>query len=614
MRNTESMLLRWYAPHFAITLLALVFAAFYSMRAVEKLYTERLVADLETQAYLAAQWLGASEGEFLPTAKIQARCRMLGADTGQRWTLLDAEGRVLGDSEGDVTLMARDTHALRPEIREAFRDGSGWSVRYSATVGRNLIYVARRIDYGRLDLDGRTLGVVRVAVSLTQIEQGLVNARQRLWMFFFVLLLLALATGIWVSRRVVLPMDSLRHGLRKVLRGDLDYRIPHPRARNADDMGGDLNSLAQRMQEQIEELAVERSDREAILSSMTEGVLALDANRRIAWINEAAASMLNVPPACPAGLPVQEVLPHAEFLRAVDAAVASAEATEYEVTVNGETPVVLWVHAAPLRNAGVRSGTVFVFSDLTHQRRLERVRKDFVANVSHELKTPVTAIRGALETLQDGTTHDPSTVTRFLDIARRQSALLERIVNDLLLLSRVESKAGRSLEMETLRLNALLQGAIRVCARNADERHVRIERTCGEDIMLRGHASLLEQAIVNLIDNAVKYGPEGATVHVSAQRRDNLARIEVRDCGPGIARRHLDRIFERFYRIDPGRSRDLGGTGLGLSIVRHITEVHGGHIEVESEPGQGSTFILWLPIDSQTAVEAKGDICEDGPP
>lgn len=599
MRNTRHFLLRWYAPHLGITLLVLAIAAFYSLRAVERLYTQRLITDLETQALLAVKWLGAADGALLPAPQIHDRCLTLGAVTGQRWTILNAEGRVLGDSDGDMTRIARDAHALRPEIRAAFQHGSGWARRRSATVGRNLIYVAKRID-----VNDRPLGVIRVAVPLTQIESGLQTARNRLVLAFGGMLALALTLGLWVSRRTAAPVAALGQALHNVARGNLDFRLAEPQGIGAvDTMSGELNSLAQRMQEQIEALAVERAYREAILSSMTEGVLALDLDRRIAWLNEAAAVMLRVRAARLVGSPLHEVVPHAAFLDAVDAAVANPHPVECEATIGSRPQTVLWIHAAALRNgAGARVGTVFVFNDLTHMRHLQRVRQDFVANVSHELKTPVTAIKGVVETLLDGSRHDPDAVSRFLDIVQRQAAHLDRIVDDLLLLSRLEAQGGRLLDREPVPLAPLLCGAVDVCSRRAAERRVTIDVTGADGIVLQAHPSLLEQALINLIDNAVKYGPEDATVTVAVTRDKDEVRIAVRDQGPGIARQHLDRIFERFYRVDRGRSRDLGGTGLGLSIVRHIADAHLGRVEVESEPGSGSTFSLFLPDNRQQTV------------
>ncbi len=600
-RRPIDYLLRCYVPQLAITLLSLGAAAFYSLRAVERLYTRRLVDDLKIQAFLAGELLLDEGGALLPSETLQERTRRLGAQAGQRWTVLTPDRVVVADSEGDMERIARDRHALRPEIQAAYTAGTGSAMRRSATVDVNLLYVARRIERG-----GRLAGVIRLAVPTTQIEQGLRAARGNLRWAFLGVTLLALAVGLWSSHQNAAPVDDLRHALHQVARGDLDVRVETTPSRPLHEMGGELNSLAQQMQDQIEALAVERGRREAILASMSEGVLAIDMDRRVVWINRAASAMLHSVDASPVGRPVHEVAPHAAFLEAVDAIVGAEGPIEREAVIGGRAPTALWVHAAALRNgSGLRTGSVFVFNDITAMRHLQRVRQDFVANVSHELRTPVTAIRGVADTLLDGSEHSPETAARFLEIIRRQAVHLERIVQDLLLLSKVEAQDGRLLEREPVDLAELLRNAIDVCEQRSRERRTRVDVDCPPGTTLAAHPSLLEQALVNLIDNAIKYGPEEALVTVRAERAEGSVRISVSDSGPGIGRQHLGRIFERFYRVDRGRSRDMGGTGLGLSIVRHIAEVHGGAVSVESEPGAGSIFTLTLP--ATPAAPTDGD-------
>ncbi len=606
-RRPIDYLLRCYFPQLAITLLSLGAAAFYSLRAVERLYTRRLVDDLEIQALLAGELLLDRDGAFLPPERLLEQTRRLGAQSGQRWTVLNSERVVVADSEGDMERIARDRHALRPEIRAAYAAGAGSAQRRSATVDVNLLYVARRLEHR-----GQTAGVIRLAVPITQIEQGLQAVRRTLRRVFLGVTLLALATGLWSAHRNAAPVDDLRQALHQVARGDLDVRVASTPRKPLNEMGGELNSLAQQMREQIEALAVERARREAILASMSEGVLAIDLDRRVVWINRAATVMLRTAETSPVGRPVHEVAPHAAFLDAVDAIVEAEGPIEREATIGGRTSTALWIHAAALRNgSGLRTGSVFVFNNITAMRHLQRVRQDFVANVSHELRTPVTAISGLADTLLDGGDHSPETVGRFLGIIRRQAVHLERIVQDLLLLSKVEVQEGRLLEREPVEMADILRNALDVCEQRSLERHTRIDVDCPPGTVLQAHPSLLEQALINLIDNAIKYGPEESVVAIRVEQDSEAVSISVSDAGPGIAQKHLGRIFERFYRVDRGRSRDMGGTGLGLSIVRHIAEVHGGGVSVASEPGAGSTFTLILPIEPPpsptTAEPTDGD-------
>ena len=334
---------------------------------------------------------------------------------------------------------------------------------------------------------------------------------------------------------------------------------------------------------------------------MTEGVLALDARNRVAAINDAARRQLGIADhPTVVGAPVYELVRRADVLSLVDA--ATEKTVECELLEPGATETALWARASALCGAGgVRIGTLVVLSDISHVRRLERVRQEFVANVSHELRTPITSIIGFAETLLEGkATHDPATTERFLSIIRRQAGHVQSIVTDLLLLSRLESQHG-SLTKEPTPLAGIVGNAIEICQMHAQNRQVDVRMEVPAGMQVCVHAGLLEQALVNLIENAIQYGGGGGKVEIAAETIPNNggARISVRDFGPGIAQSHIDRLFERFYRIDKGRSREQGGTGLGLSIVKHIAQVHGGSVAVASEVGKGSVFSIWLPTNGK---------------
>jgi two-component system phosphate regulon sensor histidine kinase PhoR len=322
--------------------------------------------------------------------------------------------------------------------------------------------------------------------------------------------------------------------------------------------------------------------------------VAVDARQRVVGLNDAARRLLGLGDRAAVGAPIHELLLRADFLELLDAAAATDEAVERGLHDTAQT--ALWARAAALRDAaGVRSGTLIVLSDLSRIRHLERVRQEFVANVSHELRTPITSIIGFVETLLDGALREPATAERFLKIVQRQAGQMQSLVHDLLLLSRLESQAGGSLEKERVPLAGIVGNAIEVCRARADARQVEVVVKLPEGLQVVAHAGLLEQALVNLIANAIQYGG-GGRVEVAAERlAGDDVRVSVRDFGPGIAPEHLDRLFERFYRIDRGRSREAGGTGLGLAIVKHIALVHGGTAAVASQPGQGSVFSIWLP-------------------
>jgi two-component system phosphate regulon sensor histidine kinase PhoR len=327
-----------------------------------------------------------------------------------------------------------------------------------------------------------------------------------------------------------------------------------------------------------------------------EGVLAIDPDERILKLNAAAASLLKVDAERAQGRSVYEVIRDANLLRFIGAVLASAQPLEEEIVLWDAGERFMQAHGTILRDENGRGiGALVVMNDVTRLRRLEAVRRDFVANVSHELKTPVTSIKGFVETLQDGAVDNPADARHFLEIIARHADRLNAIIDDLLLLSRVEEAQAPELVLEPTPLCDVLLAAMQDCEDKAKEKRIPVSLTCPEGSVARINAPLLEQAVVNLLDNAIAYSEPERPVAIEVGETEDEKSIAVRDAGCGIAAEHLSRIFERFYRVDKGRSRKLGGTGLGLAIVKHIAQAHGGRVSVVSAPGQGSTFTIHLP-------------------
>jgi two-component system phosphate regulon sensor histidine kinase PhoR len=351
------------------------------------------------------------------------------------------------------------------------------------------------------------------------------------------------------------------------------------------------------VRERLQRLTQQLDEREAVLASMVEGVLAVEPSGRLLNLNAAAGRMFAIEPAAARGRDLLEVVRQPELQRFVREALASPVPLESELTLFGPEPRTLQAHGTALRDPhGKGLGTLVVLNDVTHLRRLERMRQDFVANVSHEIKTPITSIKGFVETLLDGALDDGATARRFLEIVARHAERLNAITEDLLNLSRIEQEAERgALHTEEASLAGVLRAAVQVCAAKADAKGTRLAVDCAESLRARLNAQLVEQAVVNLVDNAVKYAPAGTEVRVEGAREPAGVVVRVRDQGPGIPAEHLPRLFERFYRVDKARSRKAGGTGLGLAIVKHIAQAHDGRVEVQSELGSGSTFSLHLP-------------------
>jgi len=390
----------------------------------------------------------------------------------------------------------------------------------------------------------------------------------------------------------------MREGAERFAAGDLSHKVLPSSTVEFAAVAESMNRMAAELDDKLRTLTRERNRREAVLESMVEGVLAVDPQGRVIAVNTAVARLLGVAADDVVGASIEEVVRNPELQGVVRAVLEGEQPVEADLTVEvGAEERYLQAHGSLLQaEDGAVAGAVIVVNDVTRLRRLEAVRRDFVANVSHELKTPVTSIKGFAETLADGAIDDPATARRFLRIIAGQADRLNAIVEDLLSLSSLERAGdGRDVVVQETRLADVLTVAAEVCGIKAEAKRITIEVECPDDLVAEIDPPLVEQAMVNLLDNAIKYSPEGTTVTVSVTQTTHETVIAVSDEGVGIAREHLPRLFERFYRVDKARSRDLGGTGLGLSIVKHIAQVHGGTVSVESVVGRGSTFRLHLP-------------------
>jgi len=523
---------------------------------------------------------------------LQHWVRDLAGSSQLRVTLIRADGVVLADSaQRDLAgVLAMDNHRERPEVRQALASGGGTAVRRSATTNVAYAYAARTVGMPR-----HGVVVVRLATpihSLALLERQLGRGA------LLALLAALLAAGIvswWVRRRLFRPLRSLVEGADRFAGGDLAHRVALPEEAELAGVGAALNRLAEHAEAQVSAAGRERDQLASILASMAEGVLVTDAEGRALLANPAFTRLFATRAEVAGKLPI-EVAREPALQQLVAATLASRTPGAADLVLErGERRHVALL-AAPLgRGEGGAGGVVLVARDVTPFVRLTEVRRDFVANVSHELKTPLAAIRGMAETLRDGALGDTETAHRFVGRILDQCARLPALLEDLLTLSRLESPLGAQ-EPEPVDLDALARQAVEVITPAAVERDVAVETSTIAET-LPGDADALERLLLNLLDNAVKYNHPGGTVRLDVRRDAEQVIIEVRDTGIGIPTEHLPRIFERFYRVDRARSRSEGGTGLGLAIVKHVAQLHGGRVEVESEPGKGSTFRVLLPAD-----------------
>jgi two-component system phosphate regulon sensor histidine kinase PhoR len=378
--------------------------------------------------------------------------------------------------------------------------------------------------------------------------------------------------------------------------GSFEEPVEMPRRKRLRALTEGLNDMAVQLQDRVQALSQLSREQDAILRSMTEGVVTLDSEGRIRRMNEAARALLGISKAYVEGQSLGDIIRFDEIRRFMKEASSSMVPTARTVVLRQDPETVLDMYGSPLfQDDGSSSGTLIVFRDMTRVHKLENVRRDFVANVSHELRTPVTSIKGFAETLLDGAMYEPESLKRFVGIIGKHAERLHAIFNDLLVLSRLEAgDQDERIDLANHKVADIVREAIEVCAANAAAKSITVTSTIGDDIRVAVNSSLMQQAFVNLIDNAIKYSDPGATVSISTERQGEYIRCMVTDTGPGIEAAHLSRLFERFYRVDQGRSRQMGGTGLGLAIVKHIAQVHGGRVDVQSVLGQGSTFSVYL--------------------
>lgn len=515
----------------------------------------------------------------------------------RRFTLIAPDGTVLADSHEDPANM--ENHADRPEIVAA-REGQPIQPqpRRSQTLKLNMLYGATAVR-AQASGDGPVLGYARVALPAADLDAQAALVRQAALRGAAIALLVGAVLAALLARSVQRPVARIAGFVGAIARGERPPRLPRTGHGELATLAAAVDDMADQLEQRFERIQRDAAEIRAILASMVEGVLATDADQRVLLMNAAAAEILGTRPEEAHRRRVWEVTRLPELGDLLARCARSGKPESIELARPGDVnDRVLRLTAAPLTDAGGLWGCVVVLHDLSEMRRLERIRRDFVVNVSHELKTPLTAMRGFLETVLADEHMEEATRKRFLKRASDNTDRLAAIVTDLLTLARVEAEDGR-LERHTLDLRDVLRECLEQAAGLAATRGVTLAADLPETpVTIEGDRAALYTALMNLLDNAIKYGPRGGQVRL-AVRTDTvtqLASVSVEDQGPGIPPHETERIFERFYRVDKDRSRALGGTGLGLSIVRNVALAHGGNVEVSSAVGRGSSFTLRLPL------------------
>ncbi len=591
----KRLLWQLYPSQLLITLVALLAVTLYVSDTLRDFYIAQTVKDLESRVQMAAEQIKTPFFN-LQYDELNNLCREIGKKSSTRFTVILNSGEIAGDSDKDPAKMAN--HSDRPEVKAAFTGRTGSAIHFSQTLQKKMMYVA--IPLKRF---GKTEGVLRASISAALFDTALKSIYLKITAGSLIVAILTALVTWTVARRISRPMEEIKRGVERFAGGDFRHKLvitnPESVSLEVARLAETINHMSDQLNDRIQTVTRQHHQLEAVFAGMVESVFAVDSHEKVIRMNQAAADLLGTEQEYVHGRNILEVINNPDLREFVKRTLVNSDPLEEEFIfrTDNNTQRSLQAHGVLLRDERRQEiGALIVLNDVTRMRRLEEVRQDFVANVSHELKTPITSIKGYIETLLDQAVDNPDDTRRFLGIVMKQADRLNAIVEDLLMLSRLE-KEDREYEISLTKskIRDPLHAAIDACKAEAEANDIKINLKCSDTLTGEINPRLLEQAVINLVVNGVKYSRKGSEILINAEQKGNGIEIRVQDRGCGITAEHLPRLFERFYRSDKARSRQLGGTGLGLAIVKHIVQLHHGDVTVESTPGQGSTFTIHLP-------------------
>ena len=537
----------------------------------------------------------------LPPQTVDYLAEEMGRKLNMRVTLIAPDGVVLGDSEVPFNELATlDNHGTRPEVLKALDQEQGASIRHSATLGVDLLYVATTLNTPQ---DPKL--IIRLALPLREVRQTLLGVRKRIFVISLLGVLLSLAAAYLVALRISRPVRELTRTTRMITAGKHSTRVRRYPGNEIGTLGRAFDRMTDHLEEEIRKATRGRNRIEGILKAMVEGVLVLDGEGRIVLANSSVEELFGL-----SGVSrdhrFSEIIRNAKVVETVNKVLAGQAHAEDEIWTVGPPRRALDIHAVRLEEGAHGGGSVVVFNDVTELKKTDEIRRDFVANLSHDIRTPLAAIRGAVETILSGAVKDLNQAERFLKMIDRQVNRIQVLSEDLLSLARLE-RGLEGANFKQVEVGSLLETGLSASRSLAEGKGVSLEaETPAKGVQVFADRARLEEALANLIDNAVKYTEAGGRVRVVTKAENGEVRFVVSDTGPGIPPEHLSRIFERFYRVDKARSREKGGTGLGLAIVKHAAQLHGGRVEVDSTPGKGSVFTLIIPAKGPGQLRTEG--------
>lgn len=582
-----------------VTIMALLAVIWYSEATTRQFYINSLTSELTSSIHLISpqisnMMMAGTESE------LNSLCRRIGQESKIRITVIKSSGTVIADSEEYPANM--DNHSNRPEVKLALHGQIGKAQRWSAAIGAKMLYVALPMNYK--NNNQQAIYILRTSMPILAIDQQLHRIRKNILAGAVLISMLAALLFIIVSRRLSRPLEELKIQAERFAQGDFSFPFTSPPlSSEVEALSSAMNRMAKQIQNRLNTIIRQRNELQTILNSMAEAVMVVDQEQNIVTINAAASRLFGIPTYKAEGKNIQSLVRNLKLNRLLEECLESHKPISGIISFNrAGNEQFLQGSAASLREGNTNLGAVLVFNDVTKIKRLENMRRDFVANVSHELMTPLTSIKGYSETVVEIIEEEPEQSKEFLKIIIKQSDRLQAIVEDLLELARLEQETENSeIALAPGQLLSVVTASEQACSAKAKQKGITIITNCAARLTTNMDSSLLEQAVVNLLTNAIKYSENNGQVEITCElcesESDKEVAIMIRDHGPGIAQEHLTRIFERFYRCDKARSRksEQGGTGLGLAIVKHIVQLHHGRVRVESSIGQGSTFIIVLP-------------------
>ncbi|MCK4575300.1 HAMP domain-containing protein [candidate division WOR-3 bacterium] len=572
---------RQFFYYFLIIVVTVSVLAFFTSREINRFHINQIETNLKHQAELVEEILYNLSFEE-HSDRINEVVNKVGKKIGTRITVVRIDGVVIGDSEEDPINM--ENHATRSEIAKALRGKYGKSIRFSTTVKKDLLYTAIPIKR-----DNKIIGVIRTSYPLREVEELISTVNRRIFCWAISLIVFGAFLSLISSKAFAKPIREMVQSTKKIANGDFTTRVSTRRKDELGELAHSLNWMTKEIQRLFSEVTTEKEELATILSSMTEGVVVLDSDGKIIITNDGFKKICGLPTSeVIIGRHYWEILRSTNFKQLIDELQNKGKTEPSEIHIGDKT----YLGNATLTYKGEKKEVVAVLYDITEIKRLAKMKSEFVASASHELRTPLTAIKGFIETLEEDSKGEEQ--QHFLRIIKRHTERMINLVSDLLLLSKLEVKE-RKLEIEDIDLKELLYDIINIFKDKLEKKGLKAELITPDEFpVIKGDPFFIEQAFINLLDNAIKYTQQGG-IKIELFNLDKQIKIEVSDTGIGIPKEHIPRIFERFYTIDKARSRKLGGTGLGLSIVKHITLAHNGKIDVESEPGEGSKFIITFP-------------------